>query len=478
MDISKTVSSLGHLIDGHIVRNDVSFPVDSPASAEVVAQCPAADGVLLDQAMAAADRAQPQWYAMGESSRQKIVGEMSDALTAHLDEIVAISALEKGSTGAALEAYAAPAFMTRLAATPVPVDILEDTPERTVSVVRKPVGVVAAISPWNAPILIMCEKIATALLVGDTVVAKPSPFTPLATLALGQIWKDIVPPGVLNILGGGDELGAQLVSHPVSRMISFTGSVAAGQKIAAVAAATLKNLVLELGGNDPAIVLPDVDVETVAGAIFSSAFLMSGQVCAAIKRLYVHESIYQDMVDALVRQTETAVAAPEAQGGTFAPLTTRPQFERVRTLLDDALAKGARIATGAHQPAAVGYFMAPTILTDVKPGMKVVDEEQFGPLLPVMSFRHVDDAIEAANATDYGLCGSIWTADIETGADLAARLDCGTSWVNNHAEVAPHIPFGGTKLSGIGRNCGTPGIDAYAELQTRYVYKSADRVGQ
>lgn len=478
MDIGKTISSLGHFIDGHIVRNDVSFPVDSPASAEVVAQCPAADGALLDQAMAAADRVQPQWYAMGELSRQKIIGEMSDALTAHIEEIVAISALEKGSTSAALEAYAAPAFMTHLAATPVPVDILEDTPERTVSVVRKPVGVVAAISPWNAPILIMCEKIATALLVGDTVVAKPSPFTPLATLALGQIWKDIVPPGVLNILGGGDELGAQLVSHPVTRMISFTGSVAAGQKIAAAAAATLKNLVLELGGNDAAIVLPDVDVETVAGAIFSSAFLMSGQVCAAIKRLYVHESIYQDMVDALVRQAETAVAAPEAQGGTFAPLTTRPQFDRVRTLLDDALARGARIATGAHQPAAVGYFMAPTILTDVKPGMKVVDEEQFGPLLPVMSFGHVDDAIEAANATDYGLCGSIWTSDIETGAALAARLDCGTSWVNNHAEVAPHIPFGGTKFSGIGRNCGTPGIDAYAELQTRYVYKSAHRVGQ
>ena len=476
VDVADALSGLGHLIDGRIVRNDRSFPIDSPSSGEVVAQCPEATASLLDEAMAAAERAQPQWYAIGEAARQKVIGQMSDALVAHLDEIVAISALEKGAIGAALEAYAAPVFMTHLATTPIPVDILEDTPERTVTVVRKPVGVVAAISPWNAPILIMCEKIASALLVGNTVVAKPSPFTPLATLALGRIWKDIVPPGVLNIVAGGNELGAQMVAHPVTRMISFTGSVAAGQKIAAAAASSLKNLVLELGGNDAAIVLPDVDVETVAEAIFNAAFLMSGQVCAAIKRLYVHESIYQEMVDALTRRAEAAVPAPEAEGGTFAPLTTRPQYDRIRMLLDDALAHGARAATGSAQPTSRGYFIAPTIITDAKPGMKVVDEEQFGPLLPVMSFGDVEDAIEAANATEYGLCGSIWTSDIETGAELASRLECGTSWVNNHAEVAPHVPFGGTKSSGIGRNGGVPGLDGYAELQTRYVYKSADRV--
>jgi acyl-CoA reductase-like NAD-dependent aldehyde dehydrogenase len=476
VNITDAVSSPGHLIDGRVVRNETTFPIYSPASGEVVAQCPEGTEHLLDEAMAAAERAQPQWCAVGEADRQKVIAEMSDALVSHLDEIVAISAVEKGSTGAALEAYAAPTFMAHLATTAIPVDVLEDTPERTVTVVRRPVGVVAAISPWNAPILIMCEKIATALLVGDTVVAKPSPFTPLATLALGRIWKDIVPPGVLNILAGGNELGAQMVTHRATRMISFTGSVTAGQKIAAAAASTLKNLVLELGGNDAAIVLPDVDVETVAEAVFNAAFLMSGQVCAAIKRLYVHESIYQDMVDALVRRAEAAIPAPESEGGTFAPMATRPQYDRVRMLLSDALAQGARSSGREVLPTSTGYFIPPTILTDVKPGMKVVDEEQFGPVLPVMSFRDVNDAIRAANATEYGLCGSIWTADVETGAELAGRLECGTAWVNNHAEVAPHVPFGGTKQSGVGRNCGTPGIDAYAELQTRYVYKSADRV--
>ncbi|CAN5753155.1 aldehyde dehydrogenase family protein [soil metagenome] len=476
MDIAEAVSILGHLIDGRTVRNDTTFPVDSPSSGDVVAQCPAATATLLDEAMAAAERAQPAWYALGETARQKILGAMGDALVAHLDDIVAISALEKGAVGAALEAYAAPPFIGHLATTALPVDVLEDTAERTITVVRKPVGVVVAISPWNAPILIMSEKIATALLVGNTVVAKPSPFTPLATLALGRIWRDIVPPGVLNILAGDNDLGAQMVAHPIARMISFTGSVAAGQSIAAAAASSLKNLVLELGGNDAAIVMPDVDVETVAEAIYNSAFLMGGQVCAAIKRLYVHESIYQDMVAALVRRADAAVPAPEADGGTFVPLTTRAQYDRIRMLLDDALTRGAHAVTRSLQPTSTGYFFAPTIMTDVTPGMKVVDEEQFGPILPVMSFRDVDDAIEAANATEYGLCGSIWTADIDAGARLAARLDCGTSWVNNHAEVAPHVPFGGTKLSGSGRNCGTPGIDGYAELQTQYVYKSADRV--
>jgi acyl-CoA reductase-like NAD-dependent aldehyde dehydrogenase len=474
--MAETVSHLGHLIDGRIVRNDATFPVESPSSGEVIAHCPWATLSLLDEAMAAAERAQSHWYSLGETARQKVIGQMSDALVAHLDEIVAISALEKGAIGSAAEAYAAPPFMAHLATTAVLVDVLEDAPERMVTVVRKPVGVVAAISPWNAPILIMCEKIATALLVGNTVVAKPSPFTPLATLELGQLWKDILPPGVLNIVAGGNELGAQMVSHRVTRMISFTGSVAAGQQIAAAAAPSLKNLVLELGGNDAAIVLPDVDVEPVAEAVFNAAFLMSGQVCAAIKRLYVHESIYQEMVDALVRRADAAVPAPETSGGTFGPLTTRPQYDRVRMLLADALSHGAHAVSGAVQPTSRGYFMAPTIVTDAKAGMKVVDEEQFGPVLPVMSFRDVDEAIEAANATEYGLCGSIWTSDIQSGAELAARLDCGTAWVNSHAEIAPHVPFGGTKRSGIGRNCGTVGIDAYAELQTRIVYKSVDRV--
>lgn len=476
MDTISRLAHLGHLIDGEILRNDTMFAVDNPSSGEIVAECPEATTALLDQAMAAAQCAQPGWFALGEAGRQQVIQAMSDRLAQHIEDIVAISSLEKGALGAALEAYVAPMFMTHRATTPIPIDIVEDTAERSVRVVRKPVGVVAAIAPWNAPILIACEKIATALLVGNTVVAKPSPFTPLATLALGELWKDIVPAGVLNIVAGGNELGAAMVSHPLTKMISFTGSMAAGQQIAAVAAQSLKKVVLELGGNDAAIVLPDVDVGTVATQIFGSAFLMGGQVCAAIKRLYVHDSIFDEMVRTLTRLAEAAVPAPAKLGGTLIPITTRPQYDRVRELLGDALSQGAQAAGGASPTDDAGYFLPATILTEVKAGMRVVDEEQFGPLLPVIRFTDVDDAITAANATDFGLCGSIWTADIAAGAALAARLECGTTWVNSHSEIAPHIPFGGTKGSGVGRSGGTPGIDAYAELQTQYIYNAPDRV--
>jgi acyl-CoA reductase-like NAD-dependent aldehyde dehydrogenase len=427
-------------------------------------------------AVDAAKRAAAGWAALGLGGRQKVIGEMAAALDRRIGDIVAISALEKGSVRGSAEAYVASSFMKHAAGTEVPVDVIEDNEQRSVVVVRKPVGVVAAITPWNAPVLILCEKIATALLVGNTVVAKPSPFTSLATLALGELWKDIIPPGVLNIVAGGDELGAALVNHPTVRMVSFTGSVAAGRQIAQSAGAALKNILLELGGNDAAIVLPDVDVDTVAVQIFGRAFIMSGQGCAAIKRLYVHRSIFEPMVAALAQLAEATQPAQNGADGALDPLTTLPQYERVRMILDDALHHGAHIAAGGHALDRDGYFIAATILTDVTADMKVVAEEQFGPLLPVIPYDDIDDAIAAANATEYGLAGSIWTSDIALGAELAARLDCGTTWVNSHAEVAPHIPFGGAKNSGTGRTGGHQGLDAYAELQTQYIYKSSERV--
>ena len=469
-------AKLGHLINGQIVRNGKTFPVNDPSTGKMFADCPEATDELLAEAVDAAGSTAASWAALGLGGRQKVIGAMAAALDQHITDIVAISTLEKGSVRGSAEAYAASFFMKHAAGTEVPVDVVEDNEQRSVVVVRKPVGVVAAITPWNAPILILCEKIATALLLGNTVVAKPSPFTSLATLALGELWKDIVPPGVLNIVAGGDELGAALVNHPTVRMVSFTGSVAAGQQIARSAGASLKNILLELGGNDAAIVLPDVDVDTVAEQIFNIAFLMSGQTCAAIKRLYVHRSIFEPMVAALARLAEADQPARNGADGALDPLTTLPQYQRVRMILDDAIERGAHAAAGGHALDRDGYFMAATILTDVTTDMKVVAEEQFGPLLPVIPFDDVDDAIAAANATEYGLSGSIWTSNIAMGAELASRLDCGTTCVNSHAEVAPHIPFGGTKISGAGRTGGRQGLDAYAELQTQYIYKSPERV--
>jgi acyl-CoA reductase-like NAD-dependent aldehyde dehydrogenase len=476
MGIQQTVDGLGHLIDGELVTTGDTFPVDNPSTGEIIAQCPAATVELVDRAMAAAAAALPKWSATPEEERREVIRQMCAAIEGGYQQIDELASAEKGQAGSGGEAWFSTVFGKHIADQHIPVDILEDDENRTVKVVRTPVGVVAAIAPWNAPVLILAEKIFMALLVGDTVVAKPSPFTPLGTLMVAKLWKDIVPPGVVNILAGDDAVGEAMVTHPTTRMVSFTGSVAAGKKIAAAAAPTLKNVLMELGGNDAAIVLEDVDVKKVAPMLYGSAFGGVGQICAATKRVYVHESIYDSMVDELAALASVQVAAPADAGGTMGPLSTKPQYERVKMLVEDALEHGGKAVTGGEPAGGPGYFYPATILTGVGEGVRVVDEEQFGPVLPVIPFSDVDWAIDQANATEYGLCGSVWTKDIEQGERLAARLECGTSWVNQHTEVAPHIPFGGVKSSGIGRNNGQPGTDAYSELKTIIVYKDKDRV--
>ncbi|MBL7496695.1 aldehyde dehydrogenase family protein [Frankia sp. CNm7] len=469
MGVQATVSELGQLINGTLVTSGQSIPVVNPSSGEEFARCPAATVEMVDTAMAAAAAALPAWSARPEAERRAVIKAMADAIGANYATIEEITALEKGASSIALEALAAPWFGNHIAEQELRVDIIEDSAERTVKVVRAPFGVVAAIIPWNAPILILAEKVFSALLVGNTIVAKPSPFTPLATLFVAKIWKDLVPPGVVNILAGDDEVGKAMVAHPTTRLISFTGSIAAGRAIAAAAAPGLKNVLLELGGNDAAIVLDDVDPKKVAQRIFDSAFTGHGQVCAAIKRVYAHESVYQGLVD------ELAVIAHE-RAATMIPVTTKPQFDRVSELVTDALDHGGKAVAGGAPAEGSGYFYPPTIMTGVGPGVRVVDEEQFGPVLPVIPFSDVEWAIEQANATEYGLCGSVWTSDIAHGEQIAARLECGTAWVNQHTEIDPKIPFGGVKSSGIGRNNGQVGLDAYAELKTVIVYKDRERV--
>ncbi|ONH59019.1 hypothetical protein CcI49_19685 [Frankia sp. CcI49] len=469
MIVQATLNELGQLINGHLVTGDQSMPVVSPATGEEVARFPVATVEMVGAAMTAATAALPAWAARPEAERQAVIKAMGEAIGANYAMIEEITALEKGAPSIALEALAAPWFANHAAEQELPVDLIEDSAERTVKVVRAPVGVVAAIIPWNAPILILAEKVFSALLVGNTIVAKPSPFTPLATLFVAKLWKDIVPPGVVNILAGDDEIGKAMVAHPATRLISFTGSIAAGRAIAAAAAPGLKNLLLELGGNDAAIVLDDVNPKKVAQRIFDSAFTGHGQVCAAIKRVYAHESVYQELVD------ELAVIARERVVGMI-PVTTRAQFDRVSALVTDALDHGGKAVVGGTPAQGPGYFYPPTIMTGVGPGVQVVDEEQFGPVLPVIPFDDVEWALEQANATEYGLCGSVWTSDLARGERIAARLECGTAWVNQHTEIDPRIPFGGVKSSGIGRNCGQVGLDAYAELKTVIVYKDPERV--
>jgi acyl-CoA reductase-like NAD-dependent aldehyde dehydrogenase len=281
---------------------------------------------------------------------------------------------------------------------------------------------------------------------------------------------------VLNVVSGGDDLGAWMTAHAVPRKVSFTGSIETGKKVAVSAAPDLKRVTLELGGNDPAIVLDDVDPTAVADGLFGGAFANNGQVCSAIKRVYVPERIYDDVVEALAARAR-AVPVGEGTDPTvkLGPVNNQPQFERVKELVADALAHGARAAAGGKAMERPGYFFEPTILAGLSDGVRIVDEEQFGPALPVISYRDVDDAVERANATHFGLSGSVWGVDEERAAEVAGRLECGTAWVNVHIALSPHQPFGGFKWSGIGVENGPWGLAGFTEIQA--VHRSRTGTG-
>jgi acyl-CoA reductase-like NAD-dependent aldehyde dehydrogenase len=303
-------------------------------------------------------------------------------------------------------------------------------------------------------------------------VLKPSPYTPLTTLRMGELFSEVLPPGVLNIISGGDELGTWMTSHPGIDRLSFTGSVATGKKVAHSTASNLKRVTLELGGNDAAIVLPDIDPKQVASDIFNGAFNQNGQACIAIKRLYVHEDIYNEMVDELRKLAEKVVLGDGLDPGVeIGPINNLMQLERVIELTEDAKKHGAEIVTGGKRLDRPGYFFPPTIVTNISDGVRLVDEEQFGPVLPVFPFTNVNEVIERANATDFGLGGSIWTKDLERGIELAAHLECGSAGVNLHTGFHPKIPFGGAKQSGQGIQNGILGLDELCQLQVISISK-------
>jgi acyl-CoA reductase-like NAD-dependent aldehyde dehydrogenase len=351
----------------------------------------------------------------------------------------------------------------------VPREVIQDDDNAFAEVVRRPIGVVAAITPWNFPLILASWKIGPALRAGNTIVLKPSPYTPLATLKMVEMLQDVLPPGVLNVVSGGDELGKWMTSHPVPRKVSFTGSVATGKHVAASAAPDLKRVTLELGGNDPAIVLDDADPAAIADRLFDGAFGNCGQICSAIKRVYVPEAMHDDLVERLATKAKSVkVGEGFEEGVEMGPINNAPQFERVKELVSEAIAGGANVASGGKPMDRPGYFFEPTILHGVAEGVRIVDEEQFGPALPVISYRHVDEALDRANATMFGLSGSVWSSDPDRAGEVASKLECGTAWVNSHLNLAPHQPFGGFKWSGLGVENGPWGLAAFTEIQVQY----------
>jgi acyl-CoA reductase-like NAD-dependent aldehyde dehydrogenase len=457
-------------IDGEAAPTEATFDVINPATGAVLAAAPDCGRKQLDAAMESAAKAFRDWR-LDEGARRDALRAVADVLTSSVDDLAPILTAEQGKPlrDARREVAGAAAWCRYFADLELPREVIQDDARALVEVLRRPLGVVAAITPWNFPVTLASWKLAPALLAGNTVVLKPSPFTPLSSLRLGELLRGVLPPGVLNVVSGGDDLGAWMTGHPTPRKVSFTGSVATGKRVAAAAAPDLKRVTLELGGNDPAIVLDDVDPEAVADRLFWAAFANNGQVCSAIKRVYVPEALYGSVVDALADRARAVRVGDGADEATeLGPVNNRPQFERVAELVEDAVRGGARAVAGGAARPGDGYFFEPTILADVSDGTRVVDEEQFGPALPVIAYRDVDDAVERANATSFGLSGSVWSGDPDRAAEVAARLECGTAWANTHLVLQPHQPFGGAKWSGLGVENGPWGLLAFTEIQVLY----------
>eukprot|EP00944_MAST-04C_sp_MAST-4C-sp1_P000976 g976.t1 len=340
-----------------------------------------------------------------------------------------------------------------------------------------PRGVVGGITPWNFPLAMAANKLFPAVITGNTVVLKPSPHTPLTTVMMGEIAVEAFPPGVMNILSGGNELGRWIVDHPDIVHISFTGSAATGKNIMRSAAGTLKKLTLELGGNDAAIVMPHTNIDEVAPQIFGSAMFNSGQTCVAIKRVFVHESQYEEMVKKMGEIANAAkIGDGLKKGVVYGPMNNKMQFERISELVEDAKKNGGRIVAGGGKAVLPGreggYFFKPTIVADLTDDDRLVKEEQFGLALPILKYEEVDEALERANSSEYGLGGSVWGPDAEKAAEVAVKLESGMSWVNQHITGNENAPFGGVKSSGIGREGGGAiGLKEFVDIKSLYVKK-------
>lgn len=469
------------IINGKPVNAAATINVINPATEEVFAMVAAGDTSHVDAAVAAARAAFPAWSSTSDAERQRLIHGLAGLLEANMPELMELITLESGKpmgglngVGSGMEVGGSIAWTQCTASLSLPVEVIQDTAEARIEVHRKPLGVVGSITPWNWPLMIAIWHVMPALRVGNTVIIKPSVNTPVATLRFVELANTILPPGVLNIVTGTSSsgIGAAIARHPDINKIVFTGSTPAGKEIMVNGAGNLKRLTLELGGNDAGIVLPDVDIKEVAPKLFGVGFHNNGQTCACLKRLYVHESIYAELCAELVNIARQTVVGNGMNPGTqLGPVQNQSQLKFVKTLVEDAREQRARILCGGKEIPGPGYFFEPTLVADVSNGIRLVDEEQFGPVLPIIKYRDIDEAIRLANDNPNGLGGSIWSRDTAKAAKLAQRLECGTAWVNEHGAIQPDAPFGGVKQSGLGVEFGHYGLEEYTSIQTVKVMK-------
>lgn len=457
-------------IGGRAVATSATLPVVNPATGKAFAAAPDCAPDLLDRAVAAARAAFPAWRDLGPERRSVLLKQAGDALAAQAGPLKTLLTREQGKPldEAAAEVAGAAYWLKSFARMDIPVAVSGGIPGRRTETHQMPLGVVGAIAPWNFPLLLAFWKIAPALKAGNTVVVKPSPFTPLATLKAVELLQSVLPAGVLNAVSGGDDLGPWLTAHPGIDKISFTGSTATGRRVMASAAERLKRITLELGGNDAAIVLPDIDVDAMAPRIFWSAFRNSGQICVATKRLYIHADIYDRLAAALVAYAATLPMGDGAMPDTkLGPVQNARQFERVKDIIADCRVQGHRFLCGGDIDGRQdGYFIPVTLVDNPPETSRVVQEEAFGPVLPLLKFHDVDEVVTRANDCEYGLGGSVWSGDPARAQAVAQRLETGTIWINDVQLLAPTVAFAGHKQSGIGIENGVDGLLEYCVPRT------------
>ena len=461
-------------IDGQLVDTADHFDVYNPATNAILAQAPTGTVEHINAAVAAAKAAFPGWSRLSWDEREAYLTRFADALDAHRDELTTLLTLEQGKPRHSMatgEVEAAIYWVREVAKRRLPTEVLEETSQHAVEVRHAPLGVVGAITPWNFPVLLGLWKIVPCLVTGNTMVMKPSPYTPLCTLRFGEIAQQILPKGVLNIVSGGNEIGQCLTEHDDIAKISFTGSTATGRRVMQSGSVNLKRLTLELGGNDPAIVLADADYKDLIPKLFWAAFGNSGQWCIAIKRLYVHSDIHAAFVKDFVDYAKTIKVGDGMNSDTdLGPIQNKMQFNKLKHLFADISDNGYKVPLGGRIDESLsGNFVPVTIVDNPPEQSRIVQEEPFGPVLPIIAYDDIEDVIARANKTEFGLAASVWGKDPEKTAEIASRLEAGTVWVNEIHIHGIDIPFGGHKQSGLGVENGREGLAEYTNTKVLMV---------